>query len=93
MVTSDPLVITNVVTCTSIVLRLMLFRTRGEIHHRWASWVAYIIILAYAAVPIRFFFDDYHHVAWGTVMFNLVFCAAVYKAKGNVAVLFKVLRP
>ncbi|MEM6159647.1 phage holin family protein [Erwinia sp. P6884] len=93
MVTNDPLVLTNVATCSAIVLRLMFYRTKGELHQSWASWLAYIIILAYAAVPFRFFFDHYDHATWTSVMFNLIFCAAVYRSKGNVALLFRVLRP
>lgn len=45
MVTSDPLVLTNVVTSTAIVLRLMMFRKPGGRHNWWASWLAYLIIL------------------------------------------------
>ena len=93
MVISDPLVLTNVVTCTAIVLRLMMFRKPGSRHNWWASWMAYLIILAYASVPFRFMFDYYLHVHWASVTMNLIICAAVFKARGNVARLFYVLRP
>ena len=63
MVTNDPLVLTNVVACAAIVLRLMMFRKPGGRHNPWASWLAYLII-----------------------------CAAVFRARGNVARLFYVLR-
>ncbi|EFH7974172.1 phage holin family protein [Escherichia coli] len=93
MVTSDPLVLTNVVTCTAIVLRLMTFRKPGGRHNWWASWLAYLIILAYASVPFRFMFDYYLYVHWASVTMNLIICAAVFRARGNVARLFYVLRP
>ena len=51
MVINDPLVLTNVVACAAIVLRLMMFRKPGGRHNPWASWLAYLIILAYASVP------------------------------------------
>ena len=93
MVTSDPLVLTNVVTCTAIVLRLMTFRKPGGRHNWCASWLAYLIILAYASVPFRFMFDYYLYVHWASVTMNLIICAAVFRARGNVARLFYVLRP
>lgn len=93
MVTSDPMVITNVVVCSAIVLRLMFFYKVGARHQRWASWLAYMIILAYASVPFRFLFDVYAHAHWAALVINLIFCAAVWRAKGNVALIFKVLRP
>lgn len=93
MVTSDPMVITNVVVCSAIVLRLMFYYKEGARHQRWASWLAYLIILAYASVPFRFLFDDYAHTHWAAVIINLIFCAAVWRAKGNIALVFDVLRP
>ena len=93
MVISDPLVLTNVMTCTAIVLRLMMFRKPGGKHNWWASWLAYLIILAYASVPFRFLFDFYFHAHWATVTINLIICAAVFRVRGNVAQLFQVLRP
>ena len=35
MVTNDPLVVTNVVACAAIVLRLMMFRKPGGRHNPW----------------------------------------------------------
>lgn len=93
MVISDPMALTNVLASTAIVLRLMTFRKPGGRHNWWASWLAYLIILAYASVPFRFLFDNYLHAHWATVTINLIICAAVFRARGNVARLFQVLRP
>ncbi|CCP02985.1 putative prophage membrane protein [Erwinia amylovora Ea644] len=93
MVISDLMVIVNVMLCTAIVLRLMFFCKPGGKHHWWASWLAYLIILAYASVPFRFLFDSYRHTHWAVVIINLILCAAVHRAKGNVALVFAVLRP
>ncbi|WP_099336735.1 phage holin family protein [Erwinia amylovora] len=93
MVISDLMVIFNVMLCTAIVLRLMFFCKPGGKHHCWASWLAYLIILAYASVPFRFLFDSYRHTQWAVVIINLILCAAVHRAKGNVALVFAVLRP
>ncbi|QEW32669.1 phage holin family protein [Erwinia billingiae] len=93
MVTNDPLVLTNVVTATAIALRLMMFRKPGAHHQWWASWLAYLIVLSYASIPFRYFFDAYAHASWASVTVNLIFAAAVFRAKGNVALIFAVLRP
>lgn len=93
MVTNDPMVITNVITCSAIALRLMFFRKPGAHHQWWASWLAYLLVLAYGSVPFRYFFDDYNHSSWASLIINLVFCAAVFRSKGNVAEILAVLRP
>ncbi|MCP1437273.1 hypothetical protein J3D56_000709 [Erwinia persicina] len=93
MVTNDPMVITNVITCSAIALRLMFFRKPGAHHQWWASWLAYLLVLAYGSVPFRYFFDDYSHSSWASILINLVFCAAVFRSKGNVAEILAVLRP
>ena len=93
MVINDPLVITNVVTCSAIVLRIMFFRKPGAHHRWWASWLAYLLVIAYGTVPFRYFFDNYDHSSWSSLLINLIICAAVFRAKGNVALILAVLRP
>lgn len=93
MVLNDPMVIANVVIASAIALRLMMFRKPGAHYQKWASWLAYVIILAYASIPFRFFFDHYNQASWASVSINLIFCAAVYRAGGNIAQIFAVLRP
>ncbi|MEM6049608.1 phage holin family protein [Erwinia sp. P7711] len=93
MVTNDPMVIANVIICTAIALRLMFFRKAGAHHEGWASWLAYLFVLAYGSIPFRYFFDHYDHTSWSALLVNMIFCAAIYRAKGNVAEVLAVLRP
>ncbi|MBV4366396.1 phage holin family protein [Erwinia sp. BNK-24-b] len=93
MVTNDPMVIANVVTCSAIALRLMFFRKPGAHHEYWASWLAYMLVLAYGSIPFRYFFDHYDHTNWASLAINLVIAAAVFRSKGNVAIILAVLRP
>ncbi len=93
MVTSDPLVVTNVVTCSAIVLRLMFFRKPGSHYQWWASWLAYLIVIAYGTIPFRYFFDHYDHISWSSLLINMIICAAVFRSKGNMAEILAVLRP
>lgn len=92
MVLNDPLVISNVVLCSLVVIRLCFFRKNGAMHRRWAAWLAYLLIVAYGSVPIRFWFDNYHNTHWASFALNAIICVAIYRAGGNVAKLFSVLR-
>lgn len=93
MATNDPLLIANVLVCSAIVIRLMFFRKPGARHNWWASWLAYLLIIAYASVPFRYFYHCYGSPGWGVVLINLIICAAVFRSRGNVARLLNVLRP
>ena len=45
-VINDPQVIGNVVLCSLVVIRLSFFRKKGDPHRTWASWLAYLLVLA-----------------------------------------------
>ncbi|MFZ1872510.1 MAG: phage holin family protein [Chania sp.] len=87
---NDPLVILNVMLCTAIVIRMAFFQRQGKRHRVFVSWLALGIIILYASVPIRFFYQLYTETHWWMVACNLVICIAVFRAKGNVAKLFAV---
>ncbi|MGA8121309.1 phage holin family protein [Rouxiella badensis] len=89
---NDPLVIMNVVVCTLVVFRLSFFSKNGATHRRWASWLAYLLILIYGHVPLRFLFDHYDGTRWAIFLLNIVICIAVFAVRGNVAKLFSALR-
>ncbi|WP_413535503.1 phage holin family protein [Rahnella inusitata] len=36
----------NVVLCSLVVIRLSFFRKKGDPHRTWASWLAYLLVLA-----------------------------------------------
>ena len=92
MVINDPLVILNVVLCSLVVIRLSFFRKNGATHRKWASWFAYLLILLYVHVPLRFLFDQYDGTHWAILLMNIIICIAVFAVRGNVAKLFSVLR-
>ncbi|MGY2800345.1 uncharacterized membrane protein (DUF2068 family) [Ewingella americana] len=92
MVLNDPLVISNVVLCSLVVIRLCFFRKNGATHRRWAAWLAYLLILIYGHVPLRFLFDHYDGTRWAILLLNLVICIAIFAVRGNVAKIIKVLR-
>ena len=92
MVINDPLVILNVVVCTLVVIRLSFFRKNGATHRRWASWLAYLLILIYGHVPLSWAFDHYGGTRFAIFILNLVICIAIFVVRGNVAKIIKVLR-
>jgi hypothetical protein len=84
----DPAVLINVALCAVITLRLMFFRKPGARHSWWASWLAYLLILAYGSIPIKFAFSEYSGTHIETLIVNLAMLALVIRARGNAAKLF-----
>nr|WP_269783100.1 phage holin family protein [Klebsiella quasipneumoniae] len=82
----------NAVICAVIVLALMFYQ-RGNARHRpGISVLAYLIVLVYASIPFRFLFGLYESSHWLVVLANILICAAVLWARGNVARLVDTLR-
>lgn len=92
MVTSDPSAMVNAVICAVIVVVLMFYRREGAKHRPVISLMAYFTVLVYASVPFRYLFGLYHESHWFVVLANILICAAVLWARGNVARIFDVLR-
>ncbi|HEO9146104.1 TPA: phage holin family protein [Enterobacter asburiae] len=92
MVTSDPSAMFNAIICGVIVIALMLYQRDGARHRPMISMMAYFTVLVYASVPFRYLFGLYHESHWVVVLANILICAAVLWARGNIARLVDVLR-
>lgn len=92
MVTSDPSAMINAAICAVIVLVLMFYQREGARHRPLISLTAYFAVLVYASVPFRYLFGLYHESHWSVVLVNVIICAAVLLARGNVARLVDTLR-
>lgn len=92
MVTSDPSAMVNAGICAVIVLTLMFYQRAGARHRPMVSMLAYFVVLVYASIPFRYLFGLYHESHWMVVIVNLVICAAVLWARGNVARIIDALR-
>ena len=92
MVTSDPSAMFNAIVCGVIVLALMFYQRGGARHRPMISLMAYFTVLVYASVPFRYLFGLYHESHWVVVLANILICAAVLWARGNVARLVDALR-
>ncbi|UQQ43578.1 phage holin family protein [Enterobacter roggenkampii] len=92
MVTSDPSAMVNALICGVIVLALMFYQRGGARHRPLISLMAYFTVLVYASVPFRYLFGLYHESHWFVVLVNVLICAAVLWARGNIARLVDALR-
>ncbi|HEM6694654.1 phage holin family protein [Citrobacter koseri] len=89
---SDPTALLNSITCAVIVLVLMFYQRRGARHRPFISFLAYLTVLVYAVIPLKFIFGLYHESHWFVVLVNILICAAVLWARGNVARLINILQ-
>lgn len=92
MVTSDPSAMINAVICAVIVIALMFYQRGGARHRPIVSLLAYFTVLVYASIPFRYLFGLYQESHWLVVIVNILICAAVLWARGNVARLIDALR-
>ena len=91
MISHDVLLLINAIICAGIAARVLLFRRDGASHRRWGGWLAYVVIVVSASIPVRTFYG-YYSVDWSQVIINAVFLAAILKTKGNVVQIFKISR-
>lgn len=92
MVTSDPSAMANAIISAVIVIALMFYQRGGARHRPIISLMAYFAVLVYASVTFRYLFGLYHESHWFVVVVNVLICAAVLWARGNVARIIDVLR-
>ena len=92
MVTSDPSAMINALICAVIVLVLMFYQRDGARHRPMISMLAYLVVLIYASIPFRYLFGLYQESHWMVVIVNLIICAIVLRARGNLARLINILQ-
>ena len=92
MISYEVLLLINAIICAGIAVRVLLFRRDGARHRRWGGWLAYLLIVVAASVPIRTFYGYYISADWSEVILKAVFLAALIKTKGNVVQIFKMSR-
>ncbi|AHE43286.1 phage holin family protein [Klebsiella pneumoniae] len=92
----DLLLIANAIICGGIALRVMFFQRNGSRHRRWGGWIAYLLIVSAASIPVRAAYSFANHSPMtadlSEVVINAVMLAAVLKTRGNVVQIFKISR-
>lgn len=86
----EPLEILNAVICFGISFRLMCFRQGSAQHKVIYSFLAYILIVATAAIGIRILMKHYTHVDIWEVIVNGTVLIGVVGSRGNIARFVKV---
>lgn len=89
MISNDFLLITNAIICGAIAFRVLLFKRDGSHHRRWGGWLAYLLIVMTASIPIRTFYGHYTSADWSEVVINAILLTAILKTRGNVVQIFK----
>ncbi|MBT0725139.1 phage holin family protein [Rosenbergiella sp. S61] len=75
----------NAILSLLIVLAISFYR-RGDANHRpYISWLAWLVVVIYGNVPIRYLVGLYHHTHWAIVLVNLIVCVTVFRVRGNLA--------
>ncbi|BDI41003.1 phage holin family protein [Escherichia coli] len=82
----------NGASCTIIVLTLFFYRRKGATYKPLISWLAWLLMLFYAFAPLRHLYGHPLPANWLVVAVNLLFCALVICARGNVSKLLSLRR-
>ncbi|HAV9127640.1 TPA: phage holin family protein [Escherichia coli] len=82
----------NVALCTVIVLTLFFYRRRDSRHKPLMSWLAWLLMLAYAVAPLSYLCGRLLPGNWAVVLANLLCCVLVVWARGNVSKILSLLR-
>ncbi len=89
---NEYLLIVNAITCAVMAGRMMLYSRKGAKHRPFASFCAWLLIVASASVTIRILTGDYRYANWSETLINLACCVAVLASRGNVMALAKPLQ-
>lgn len=81
---TDFLTLVNGAMCGVICVRLLCYRREGAKYKRWASLLAYLMIVATGSVAIRIALGQYRAVEFSECLLNIVLCISVLTARGNV---------
>ena len=84
--------ILNAIICAGIAIRVLLFQREGARHRWWGGWLAYLLIVVSASVPVRAIYGYHVSADWAEVIIKAVFLAALIKTRGNVVQIFKISR-
>lgn len=79
---------TQIIVCSLIALRLLTFRSPASSHKPLLAALAYALIIAAAAIPIKAIFQIASPISPAALFLQLALCAALFCVRGNLAQLF-----
>ncbi|QDQ27713.1 phage holin family protein [Chitinimonas arctica] len=83
------LVLLNALVCALMACRLLVFQRGSATHHPRAAWLAYVLAVAAASVPIRLLCGQPVPVDGASLALHTVLAAALFATRGNLAQLFR----
>ncbi|EIZ8816841.1 TPA: phage holin family protein [Cronobacter sakazakii] len=89
MTNHELMLLVNAIICGAIACRVLFFKREGRRHRWWGGWLAYLLVVVTASIPIRTFYGAYMVADWSEVVINAIFLAAVLRTRGNVVQIFK----
>lgn len=78
----------QILVCSLIALRLLTFRSPASSHKPLLAALAYALIIAAAAIPIKALFQIASPISPAALFLQIALCAALFCVRGNLAQLF-----
>lgn len=75
----------NTLLSTLIVLAISLYRRGYSTYRPAISWLAWLVVITYGSIPLRYLTGQYEATHWAVVLANLFICIIIFKVRGNLA--------
>ncbi|WP_338112150.1 phage holin family protein [Rosenbergiella australiborealis] len=75
----------NTLLSTLIVLAISLYRRGSSTYRPAVSWLAWLVVITYGSIPLRYLTGQYEATHWAVVLTNLFICIMIFKVRGNLA--------
>ena len=85
MLISEYAACANTLLSTLIVLTISFYRRGSSTHRPAISWLAWLVVITYGSVPLRYLIGQYEGAHWAVVVVNLLVCITIFKLRGNLA--------
>ena len=85
MLISEYAACVNTLLSTLIVLAISFYRRGSSTYRPAVSWLAWLVVITYGSIPLRYLTGQYEETQWAVVVVNLLVCIMIFKVRGNLA--------
>ncbi|WP_369127860.1 phage holin family protein [Rosenbergiella epipactidis] len=75
----------NTLLSTLIALVISLYRRGSSTYRPVISWLAWLVVITYGSIPLKYLTGQYEATHWAVVLANLFICIMIFKVRGNLA--------
>ncbi|WP_369127758.1 phage holin family protein [Rosenbergiella epipactidis] len=75
----------NTLLSTLIALVISLYRRGSSTYRPAISWLAWLVVITYGSIPLKYLTGQYEATHWAVVLANLFICIMIFKVRGNLA--------